>query len=50
MIEPAFEALERAIALGYRYLRWLCRDPDLKPLRQDPRFARLLRRAIMGDR
>ena len=50
MLEPAFEALERSVELGYRHVRWLCRDPDLKPLRQDPRFARLLRRVIMGAR
>jgi tetratricopeptide (TPR) repeat protein len=50
MHEPAFEALQRAIELGYRHVRWLCRDPDLKPLRSDPRFSRLIRRLIMGER
>lgn len=50
MIEPAFAALQHAIDNGYHHIRWLCRDPDLKPLRHDPRFSRLLRRAIMGDR
>lgn len=45
MTEPAFAALQRAIELGYRYVRHLCRDPDLKSLRRDPRFARLLRRS-----
>jgi tetratricopeptide (TPR) repeat protein len=45
MVEPAFAALQRAIDLGYRHLRHLCRDPDLKSLRRDPRFARLVRRS-----
>jgi hypothetical protein len=30
--------------LGYRFIRRLRRDPDLKALRRDPRFAQLLRR------
>ena len=44
MIDPAFFALQRALELGYRHLDHLRRDPDLKSLRHDPRFARLLRR------
>lgn len=44
MTEPAFSALQRSIDLGYRHLDHLRRDPDLKSLRPDPRFARLCRR------
>lgn len=42
MTDPAFDALQRALELGYRSLRRLTRDPDLKALRRDPRFAKLL--------
>ncbi len=44
MVDPAFQALERSLELGYYHLRHLCRDPDLKPLHRDPRFTRLIRR------
>lgn len=44
MIDPAFAALQRSLELGYRLIRHLRRDPDLKTLRRDPRFARLIRR------
>ena len=44
MTEPAFSALQRSLELGYSYLKRLRHDPDLKALRRDPRFARLLHR------
>jgi hypothetical protein len=44
MVDPAFSALQRALELGYRHIGHVRRDPDLKSLRHDPRFARLLKR------
>ena len=45
-IEAAFETLDHALKLGYRRLRRLVSDPDLRPLRDDPRFQRILRDAM----
>jgi tetratricopeptide (TPR) repeat protein len=44
IVEPAFSALQRSLELGYCWVKRLRRDPDLKILRRDPRFARLLHR------
>lgn len=50
MIDPAFSSLQRAVDLGYRPIRQMLRDPDLSALRRDPRFPRLLRRALISDK
>ena len=40
--DEAFGALEKAIALGYDDAEWMREDEDFAPIRDDPRFARLL--------
>ena len=35
-LDMAAEALDRALALGYRDFKWLAKDPDLRPLRKHP--------------
>lgn len=36
--DPAVQALEQALALGYRDFKWLAKDPDLRQLRKHPVF------------
>ena len=40
--DDAFAALEKAIALGYDDAEWMQDDDDFAPLKDDPRFERLL--------
>ena len=40
--DDAFAALGKAIALGYDDAEWMQDDEDFEPIKQDPRFARLL--------
>ncbi len=43
-LDAAFEALNRAFDLGYNDYPYMLRDPDLKNLREDLRFKKLLDR------
>lgn len=40
--DAAFAALEKAIALGYDDAEWMQDDDDFEPIKNDPRFERLL--------
>jgi adenylate cyclase len=42
--DEAIELLYRAIEQGYGHRAWLKHDPDLAPLRDDPRFQQMLDR------
>jgi tetratricopeptide (TPR) repeat protein len=42
-VDPALQALRKAIELGYSDFRYLREDTDLDAVRKDPRFRRLLR-------
>jgi Flp pilus assembly protein TadD len=44
--EQAFEALNRAVDLGYQDIEWLGNDEDLNFLHDDSRFERLCYRII----
>lgn len=48
-VDKALSALENALALGYRDFAWMARDPDLKPLRKDPRYRALRERIRQMD-
>lgn len=41
--EEAFDALGRAIELGYADVNWMLKDDDLASLRSDPRFKALVK-------
>jgi len=39
--DHAADAIEKALRLGYCDFKWLAKDPDLKKLRQHPRYAQV---------
>jgi TolB-like protein/Tfp pilus assembly protein PilF len=43
--DEAFRWLEQGIAIGNRNYRWFERDPNLEPLRTDPRYVEILEKA-----
>jgi serine/threonine protein kinase/Tfp pilus assembly protein PilF len=43
--DEAFRWLEQCIAIGNRNYRWFERDPNLEPLRSDPRYVEILEKA-----
>ncbi len=43
--DEAFDALSRALELGYSDGNWMIRDDDLASLRSDPRFKALVKKA-----
>lgn len=44
--EIALKELVKAIELGYRDFKFMTRDPDLKKLRNDPRFFQLINKYV----
>jgi TolB-like protein/Flp pilus assembly protein TadD len=44
-VDAAFECLESPVGQGLLHVDWVANDPDLDPLRVDPRFGRLLETA-----
>jgi Flp pilus assembly protein TadD len=47
--DRALHALGQAVDLGYRDANWMRKDQDLVSLREDPRFAALIKRAKEGQ-
>jgi tetratricopeptide (TPR) repeat protein len=41
-IDEALEALKKALKLGYRDIKYMMKDPDLKNLRNNPRFLEII--------
>jgi hypothetical protein len=42
--DRALELLDQAVQQGFGYRAWLEKDSDLDPVRDDPRFAKILAR------
>jgi adenylate cyclase len=42
--DKCFESLEQAVDHGFAHPQWLENDPDLAPIRDDPRYQGLLDR------
>ena len=45
-VEDAFDCLEKAVNEGFRDKAWFEHDSDLDSLREEPRFAELLKRLV----
>ena len=41
-LDAAFDEMERALELGFDGFDWMQQDPDLGPMREDPRWAELM--------
>ena len=48
--DESIDALRQAIVLGYDDFDYLSRDPDLAPLRQMPKFRRMLESIVPSAR
>ncbi|MBI5359177.1 MAG: hypothetical protein HZA48_01185 [Planctomycetes bacterium] len=49
-IESAFDALGRAVELGYSDATHMMKDPDLENLRNDPRFQAIIAKIRNGQK
>lgn len=48
-LTSSFEAIKRALKLGYDDFTYMDRDPDLENLRRDARFIHLMKKAKKGS-